>query len=165
VHGALATNISIVTPGTGLLAVSFFTPPHAEGKVDVVVTNPDLQFATLVNGYHYGPPPSVTGLTCSPGGCDAVRRDDRITIDGHDFSTGPGEGVRVIFASPDTGQQAVPVQDPGTPATPTRIVVVAPKLDGGVCVIPPSTPVPCRYRVVVSNFDGQSAVSGFVTYQ
>jgi len=164
VGGTPATNVSIVSPGTGLTAVSFFTPPHAEGRYDVVVTNPDGQSATEVNGFHYGPPPSVTGLTCSPNGCDAVRKDDRITIDGQDFTTGAGEGVQVIFHSPDTGQQALPLLDPSTPPTPTRIVVVAPKLDGGICVIPPSTPVPCRYRITISNFDGQSAVGGFVTY-
>jgi hypothetical protein len=61
----------------------------------------------------------------------------------------------VLFASTDTAQQGlgVPVS-----ATPTRIVVQAPKLDGGIPVR--------HYQVVVNNFDGQTVVAANpVTYK
>lgn len=42
------------------------TPPHAAGAVDVVVTNPDTQFDTLVGGFLYVAP--VVGSGSSAGG-------------------------------------------------------------------------------------------------
>jgi hypothetical protein len=155
IGGKAATGVSLVSLGAGRVAVSFFTPPQPEGRYDVVVTNPDGQFTTVVNGFHYGPPPVITGLTCS-GGCDTVRPGDLITIDGTNFTTGPGEGVGVLFSSTDTNQQGAGQVQPG--ATTTKLVVVAPKLDGGIPVR--------RYQVVVNNFDGQTAIApNPVTYQ
>jgi len=157
VGGEPATNISLLDAGSGRIAVSFFTPPRPEGRYDVVVTNPDRQVATVVNGFHYGPAPVITGLTCS-GGCDTVRRDHLITLAGANFSTGPGEGFSVHFTSVDTGQAALAVVDTTTTPTSTEIVVVAPKLDGGI---------PVRlYYVAISNFDGQTGVApSQVTYK
>ena len=50
---------------TGEVRVSSTTltatvPAHAAGLVNVVVTNPDAQAATLTNGYFYSPAPSAT---------------------------------------------------------------------------------------------------------
>jgi len=142
VGGLDATKITIETPGVGLQAVSFFTPAHDEGFADVVVTNPDGQSATY-SSFHYGPPPVVSGISCSgSGGCGAVRRDDRVTITGTGFAAAPG--VRVAFSSIDRAQQAVATQ---ISASATEIVVAAPKLDPGL------------YSVVVNNFDGQVGVA------
>jgi hypothetical protein len=48
-------------------SLACITPAHAEGPVDVVVTNPDAQNATLVNGYAYTPIelPAPVGLTAT----------------------------------------------------------------------------------------------------
>jgi hypothetical protein len=154
VGGAPATGITLLDLGLGRTAVSFFTPPRPEGRYDVVVTNPDRQSATVVNGFHYGPAPVITDLACS-GGCDTVRRDDLITLHGANFTTGPGEGFSVRFTSTDTGQSAPAVVQSSSP---TQIVVLAPKLDGGIPVR--------RYYVEISNFDGQTgAAPNPVTYQ
>ena len=48
-----ATNVSVVNSTT----INATTPAHAAGTVNVVVTNPDTQSATLVNGYTYATPP------------------------------------------------------------------------------------------------------------
>jgi hypothetical protein len=154
VGGKPATNISLLNLGAGRVAVSFFTPPQPEGRYDVVVTNPDRQSATVVNGFHYGPAPVITDLTCS-GGCNTVRPDDLITLHGANFATGPGEGFAVHLTSVDTGQAALAVVQSSSP---TQIVVLAPKLDGGIPVR--------RYIVEISNFDGQTgAAPSLLTYQ
>ena len=48
--GLDATNIVVASDHNSLTAD---TPPHAAGTVNVVVTNPDLQSATLYNGFTY----------------------------------------------------------------------------------------------------------------
>lgn len=55
------------TPATGVAYVNATTltanaPAHAAGLVNVVVTNPDAQAATLANGYYYAPPPTAGSL-------------------------------------------------------------------------------------------------------
>jgi len=152
VGGVPATGVGIVNgSGTGS-TVRFFTPPHAEGYYDVVVTNPDGQSATVTRGFHYGPAPVITAVACGgAGGCSGARRDDSITLTGANFSVGSGESVRVLFTSPDTAQQALvtPVS-----ATSTELVLVAPKLD------------PFTYVLTVTNQDGQFGVSpSTVTYR
>lgn len=145
-------------PGSPATFLCFVTPPHPEGLCDVVFTNPDLQAATAPGQFHYGPAPSISGLACS-GGCDAVVGEDPkkpgtgdiITITGANFSA----GAAVLFASVDTAQQALArVQSTST----TQLVVVAPKLDGGIPVR--------RYNIVVSNSDGQASTQpAVVTYK
>jgi hypothetical protein len=53
--GAAATGVAFVS-ATRLTATA---PAHAAGIVNVAVTNPDLQSATLVSGYYYAPAPTV----------------------------------------------------------------------------------------------------------
>jgi len=162
VGGKDATNVSLVNVGVGSTGVSFFTPSQPEGLYDVVVFNPDGQFARAPFQFHYGPAPVVTALSCS-GGCDTVRRGDVITLSGDHFSVGAGQGVQVIFASADTGQQAFATAEAVPTPTTTQFSVLAPKLDGGLCANPPR---PCRYSLVVNNFDGQTGVAPTqVTYQ
>jgi hypothetical protein len=162
VGGTPATNVSLVSAGVGSTAVSFFTPPKPEGLYDVIVTNPDGQADLAPVQFHYGPAPVVTAVSCS-GGCATVRRDDVITLSGDHFSVGAGQGVQVIFASVDTGQQAFATVEAVPTPTATQFSVRAPKLDGGLCANPPR---PCRYSLVVNNFDGQTGVAPTqVTYQ
>jgi hypothetical protein len=142
VGGLAATGVGIVSLGPGSLAVSFFTPPHGEGFADVLVTNPDGQFASY-SSFHYGPPPAVNGVACSAG-CDSVHRDDLVTLTGAGFTTAAGEGVQVLVSSVDRPQKAVAVL---VSASPTELVVQAPRLDPGL------------YSLVVTNFDGQYDVA------
>jgi hypothetical protein len=70
--------------------ITCVTPAHAIGQVDVVVTNTDSQFDTLVNGYLYLVPPTVTSVAPTYGpsvGGTAV------TITGTNF----GAGATVSF--------------------------------------------------------------------
>ncbi|MBI5066834.1 MAG: IPT/TIG domain-containing protein [Deltaproteobacteria bacterium] len=134
--GALATGLTFdALTGT----ISVFAPasplgPTADGFVDLVVTAADGQTAT-VPGFHYGNPPSATGLTPDTG-----RRGDPLTIFGSDFTadtTGPRAGLQVSF-----GGTIATI----TSKTATEIVVAIPKVNPGV------------YQVFVTNFDGQFVV-------
>jgi thermitase len=60
--GGVAATVQSVT-GTTIVAV---TPAHAGGTVNVVVTNPDGQAATLANAYTYAPEPEPTNRTGPP---------------------------------------------------------------------------------------------------
>jgi IPT/TIG domain-containing protein len=58
--GGAAATVSAVTPTT----IAAVTAPHAGGAVTVTVTNPDLQAASLPNGFTYvGPPTHVVTLS------------------------------------------------------------------------------------------------------
>jgi hypothetical protein len=55
--GVAATGVKVVSATT----LNATTGAHAAGAVDVVVTNPDTQFATLAKGFNYiAPPAAVT---------------------------------------------------------------------------------------------------------
>jgi hypothetical protein len=61
------------TPATSVVVVSaseitLVAPAHAVGAVDVVVTNPDAQSATLTNGFTYGSPHSGCGNEANAAG-------------------------------------------------------------------------------------------------
>jgi hypothetical protein len=58
--GAAATNVVVVNATT----ITATTPPHSAGAVDLVVTNPDFQSATLSGAFTYNNAPNVpTGVT------------------------------------------------------------------------------------------------------
>lgn len=59
------------------------TGPHAAGVVDIVVTNPDSQTATLSSSYHYLDDPTISGV--SPNG-GPVAGGTTIAITGTNFS-------------------------------------------------------------------------------
>jgi IPT/TIG domain len=132
--GVPATGVSIDPSTGGLLSI---TPPNPEGFVDIVVTNPDGQTATSA-GFHYGPPPSISGFSPST----VLRRGDLITVSGANFAV--AFGVQVVVG----GTVASIVS-----RTDTQIVFAAPKLNVG------------SYPFAVSNFDGQYAVApGYLVY-
>ncbi|HET8733021.1 MAG TPA: IPT/TIG domain-containing protein, partial [Anaeromyxobacteraceae bacterium] len=144
--GAPATGLvlSDATPPRKLLTLTVPPQPAGAGAfVVIVLRNPDGQTATWT-GFHYGPPPVVSSVSvAAPATLANVHKGDVITITGQDFSTATGVQVSI-------GLNAVI-----SSATPTQLVVVAPKNNPGV------------YTVVVTNTDGQTGVAppGFtVTY-
>ena len=139
----LGTNLATATqvtfggePATGLTYdaanswLQVTIPPHAEGFVDVVVQLADGQTATEP-GFHYGPPPRVTGMTPETG-----HRDDVVTLTGENFAD--VHGVSVSFG----GAHALI-----TSRSSTQLVVVVPKMNPGT------------YQVAVANFDDQFGLS------
>jgi hypothetical protein len=125
--GAAATGVHFDTNANALVVV---TPPHAEGFVDVVVTNPDGQTATAP-GFHFGPPPAPTSFTPTSFANGAAGQ--LVTITGTSFSD--VQGVQVMFS----GFLGTVVAK-----SPTELTVAIPKLNPGVF-----------YQVIVTNFDGQ----------
>jgi hypothetical protein len=62
------------------------TPPHAQGSVNVVVTNPGGQSATLANGFTFvAPTPTVSGVSPASG---TTAGGSAVTLTGHNFAPG-----------------------------------------------------------------------------
>ena len=127
--GASATNVNVVN-GNSLTAT---TAARSAGVVDVVVTNPDGQTGTLVQGFTYQaaatPAPTVTGVNPASG---PTTGGTSITVSGTGFAAG---------ATMTVG---------GTPAT--NVVVT------NSTTITATTPAHAAgtVDVVVTNSDGQS---------
>jgi hypothetical protein len=84
--GVAATNVSVAS-GTTITAV---TPARPGGPVNVSVTNPDGQSATLANGFTYvapppGPAPTVTSVSPNSGQSSG---GTSVTINGANFIAG-----------------------------------------------------------------------------
>lgn len=78
--GVTATRV----PHASMLIVT--TPPHAAGRVDVEVTNPDGSKGVLGNAYLYkGPAPEITGISPNSGG---TAGGTVVTITGTNFTNG-----------------------------------------------------------------------------
>jgi len=132
--GADATSVSVAS-ATSITAT---TPAHAAGGVDVVVTNPDGQSATLANAFTYLASPTVTSLTPSEG---SAAGGFSVTITGTNFSAVP----TVTFG----GTAATGVAF----ASSTSLLVTVPAHAAGMV------------DVVVTNPDGQSdTLSNGFTY-
>jgi hypothetical protein len=76
--GVPSPSVSVDAASGGLVTV---TPPHEEGFVDVVVTNPDGQTATSP-GFHYGPAPVITSVAPASN----VRPGTLVTVTGANFA-------------------------------------------------------------------------------
>ncbi len=133
--GTGATGVTVVS-STSITAT---TSAHAAGVVNVVVTNPDTQSATLSNGYTYlGPAPTLTSLTPTSGPSTG---GTAVTITGTNFVA----GATVTFG----GTAATGVTVVSTPA----ITATTPAHAAGAV------------SVVVRNPDSQSAtLSNGFTY-
>ena len=80
--GVSATNVNV--PNSTSITAS--APAHAAGKVDVVVTNSDGQFATLDQGFTYAvPPPTITNVSPATG---STVGGTSIAITGTNFQSG-----------------------------------------------------------------------------
>jgi len=68
VGGILASNVVFVTANT----LTATTPAGTAGAKNVVVTNPDTQTATVLNGFTYTVPPSFGGVTGVTAGVESA---------------------------------------------------------------------------------------------
>ena len=79
-------NTPVAANFTNSTLVTALTPANAAGAVNVTVQNPDLQTATLTNGFAYVlPPPGITGVAPSSG---RTNGNTLVTITGSNFVTG-----------------------------------------------------------------------------
>ncbi len=133
IGGVGASEVVVVDDST-ITAVS---GTHAAGTVDVEVTSPGGDVATLAGGFTFFAPPSVTGIDPNTG---PAAGGTTVTITGADFVAG---------ATVTIGGEAAVAEVLDS----TTIVATAPPLGGGVRPIDPraSTPV----DVDVTNPDGQ----------
>jgi IPT/TIG domain len=133
--GVAAVSVARDAATGALVAV---TPAHADGLVDLVVTNPDGQSA-VQHAFRFGPPPAPTSF--SPGTVTAP--GTLVTVSGADFTS--VEGVQVAV-----GGVLAPILAKST----TALVVSAPKMNPG------------SYVVSVANYDGQVATirGAFLVY-
>jgi hypothetical protein len=95
--GAAVTFGGVAGTGVNVLSatqIQAVTPAHATGAVDVRVTNPDSQGATLAGGFAYGtPPPAIIRISPSGG---TTAGGTLVTITGTGFQPGV-PGTRVTF--------------------------------------------------------------------
>jgi len=115
--------------------ITCFTPSGVAGLADVAVSNSDGQTSTLVGGFEYIPPPSITGVSPAQG---PTSGGAFITLDGAAFQSGAQVRVAGALAS------GITVVDPAT------ITCVTPPASGGAAG---------KVDLVVTNPDGQSALS------
>lgn len=129
IGGTPATGPTVVNSTT----ITAVTPAHTAAAVNVIVTNPDGQSATLPNAFTYvsqpGPAPTVTGVTPTSGSVDG---GTAVTIAGTNFAS----GATVTFGGAAATNISV--------TSSTSMSVVTPAHVAG--------PV----DVVVTNADGQS---------
>ncbi|MBI2550208.1 IPT/TIG domain-containing protein [Candidatus Woesearchaeota archaeon] len=135
--GAAAGSVTFVS-STQLTAV---TPAHAAGLVDVVVTNPDGQSGTLVNGFTYVAPPSIASVTPNSG---STVGGTAVVISGSDFGATPsvtfgGAAASVSSSTSDTINVVTPAHAAGA----VNVVVTNPDgqfstLVNGFTYFPPS---------------------------
>jgi large repetitive protein len=123
--GAAATSVVVVSA----TQITVHTPAHAQGSVNVVVTNPDGQSATRTGGFTFGAPaPILTGVSPRTG---RTRGGTSVTLTGRNFAS----GATVTFG----GAAATSVVVVST----THITAKSPPHKAG------------RVAIVVSNADGQ----------
>jgi len=122
----------------GSTTINAIAPSHASGAVNVVVTNPGGQSATLTNGFTYGAPPAPTVSTITPNS-GTTAGGTGVTITGTNFNAGATVSIGLTAA--------------------TNVVVV------NSTTITASTPAHAAgtVNVVVTNTDAQSGtlVNGF----
>ena len=112
--GVAATNV-VVASATSITAT---TPAHSAGTVTVVVTNPDTQVGTLLDGYSYAASaaPAVTGVAPGAGSLDG---GTAVTITGSGFLSGAtvdfggAAATAVTVAGTTTITATTPAHTPG----------------------------------------------------
>ena len=87
--GVPATNVTVLTATT----ITARTAAHTAKPVDIVVTNPDAQAASILNAFTYlGAVPAVTGLAPSSG---PTTGGTVVTITGSNFSPSASVNCRL----------------------------------------------------------------------
>ncbi|PTL79262.1 IPT/TIG domain-containing protein [Vitiosangium sp. GDMCC 1.1324] len=136
--GGVAASSVTVTSDTSLSAL---VPPHAPGRVAVVVRNTDGQEGALLEGFTYEVAPAPTLVGLSPG-LGSGNGGTVVTLSGSGFAP----GARVTF-----GGVAAPVVEV---ASPSSLTATTPAHVAG------------RVDVTVTNPDGQGAtLAGAFTYE
>ena len=123
--GGVVTSAKIIDS----TSLSFITPPHAQGHVDVTVTIPDGQSSTLENAYEFVAPPTLDSLAPSTG---YVTGGDTVTLSGSNFSEGSTVTVGGVEATI-------------TNITPNAVTITTPAQTAGV------------YDVVITDEFGQKS--------
>src|SRR5439155_788475 len=95
--GTAATAVTVVSATT----ITATTPAHAAGAVNVVVTNPDTQSATLANGFLYVGPTAPT-ITAVPPTTGTTTGGTVITITGTNLGPGATVALGGTAVPPDT---------------------------------------------------------------
>jgi hypothetical protein len=135
--GAAASSVVVVSA----TQITAHTPPHSQGSVNVVVTNPDGQSATLAGGFTFvASAPIVTGVSPTTG---LTTGGTAVTLTGQNFVS----GATVTFGGAAATSVAV--------ASATRINAIAPPHKPG------------SVNIVVTNPDGQSGTlaSAFIYHK
>jgi hypothetical protein len=126
--GISATAVTFVSK-TSLKATTPASPGAAEGPVNVTVTNPDTQAATLLNGFTYQyPAPTVTSLTptvATPVGGTVVTITGTNFIKGATVVFGANSATAVTFVS-KTQLKATTPASPGDAEGPVNVTVTNP---------------------------------------
>lgn len=119
--GIAATSVNVINSTT----VTAITPAHAAGAVDVTITTPGGG-ATLLNGYTYEEPPTISGIAPSSGSASG---DNGVTVTGTNLTGTTGITFGGVAAT------AINVINS------TSVTAVTPAHASGVVDVDISTPV------------------------
>ena len=112
--GTAATSV-VVASATQITAN---TPPHTQGSVNVVVTNPDGQSATLANGFTFGAPaPTIMSVSPTTGlttGGTAVTLTGTNFVSGATVTFGGTAATSVVVVSTTQITASTPPHKPGS---------------------------------------------------
>jgi hypothetical protein len=107
------------------------TAPAGSGVVNVIVTNPDAQVGTLVNGFTYRPAPTVASVTPTTG---PANFSQTVIVNGTGFvpgatvNFGAASAANVTWISASSLQVSAPAQ----PASTVSVTVTNPEQQSGV---------------------------------
>jgi hypothetical protein len=129
--GVAASSVTV----DGSTTITAIAPAHASGQVNVVVTNPNGQNSSLVNGYSYAstPPPTVTSVNPVSG---TAAGGTPVTISGTGFVAGATvtfggtTATGVVVNSSTTISATTPAHAAGA----VNVVVTNPNLQSGSLV-------------------------------
>ena len=158
--GVAASNV-VAASSTAITAT---TPAHAAGTVDVVVTNPDGQSATLPGGYTYSvssnqgpqPPPVLTAVTPGSGSANG---GTSMIITGSGFSAGAtvqlggAAATNVVVASSSSITATAPAHTAGS------VDVAVTNSDGQSATLPGSYTYTTSSASGISFVQAKSAVA------
>jgi hypothetical protein len=129
IGGVLAGFVKVV----GGTSITARTGSHAAGLVDVVVTNPDGQSATLPNGFNYTPSSALSFATIAPVSGSSL--GSPVTINGAGFHDGATVTVGGVPATNVTVVTSTTITAVAPPHGPASVNVCITNPDGGqICL-------------------------------